>query len=384
MVINGFCDPKFLKIKDAYERNFINGQDVGSSLGITFKGELVVYLWGGFKDKDQKIDWEEDTIVNVWSSTKNMASLCIYILAERGLLNFHDPVSKHWPEFSKKGKQDILISHIMSHSSGLSGWKEPIEYTDFYNWDKVCNLLADQEPFWEPGKAVGYHAITIGYLVGELVKRVSGKTIGKFFEDEIAGPLKSDFHIGLKEKDFSRVAEIFMPGAITSGDLFENEDSESDVQKAQLNPSIDPLYALEDDWRKSEIPAAGGHGNGKSLAECMALVANNGEFNNRKILSKENLDNIFLEQILGIDLVFNKLTRWGIGFALPVKNNSWMSYFNNEQTCYWTGWGGSLSIADRKNNSSLGYSPIKMEEDVFGEERTNSIVKAYVESLENI
>ena len=384
MVINGFCDPKFSKIKDAYERNFINGQDVGSSLGITFKGELVVYLWGGFKDKDQKIDWEEDTIVNVWSSTKNMASLCIYILAERGLLNFHDPVSKHWPEFSKKGKQDILISHIMSHSSGLSGWKEPIEYTDFYNWDKVCNLLADQEPFWEPGKAVGYHAITIGYLVGELVKRVSGKTIGKFFEDEIAGPLKSDFHIGLKEKDFGRVAEIFMPGEITSGDLFENEDSESDVQKAQLNPSIDPLYALEDDWRKSEIPAAGGHGNGKSLAECMALVANNGEFNNRKILSKENLDNIFLEQILGIDLVFNKLTRWGIGFALPVKNNSWMSYFNNEQTCYWTGWGGSLSIADRKNNSSLGYSPIKMEEDVFGEERTNSIVKAYVESLENI
>lgn len=384
MVINGFCDPKFSKIKDAYERNFINGQDVGSSLGITFKGELVVYLWGGFKDKDQKIDWEEDTIVNVWSSTKNMASLCMYVLAERGLLNFHDPVSKHWPEFSKKGKQDILISHIMSHSSGLSGWKEAIEYTDFYNWNKVCNLLANQEPFWEPGKAVGYHAITIGYLVGELVKRVSGKTIGKFFEDEIAGPLKSDFHIGLKEKDFGRVAEIFMPGAITSGDLFENEDSESDVQKAQLNPSIDPLYALEDDWRKSEIPAAGGHGNGKSLAECMALVANNGEFNNRKILSKENLDNIFLEQILGIDLVFNKLTRWGIGFALPVKNNSWMSYFNNEQTCYWTGWGGSLSIADRKNNSSLGYSPIKMEEDVFGEERTNSIVKAYVESLENI
>ena len=174
-------------------------------------------------------------------------------------------------------------------------------------------------------------------LVGELVKRISGKTIGKFFKDEIADPLKSDFHIGLQEKDFDRVAEIFMPGAITSGDLIENDDSNSEVQKAILNPSIDPSFALEDDWRKSEIPAAGGHGNGKSLAECMALVAN-GEFNNRKILSKENLDNIFRKQILGIDLVFNKLTRWGIGFALPVKNNSWMGYFNNEQTCYWTGW----------------------------------------------
>jgi CubicO group peptidase (beta-lactamase class C family) len=384
MDIYGFCDPKFLKIKDAYSKNFINGLDVGSSLGITYKGELVVNLWGGFKDRNKTSQWEEDTIINVWSSTKNMASLCVYILAERGLINFHDPISKYWPEFSNKGKQDVLISHVMSHSSGLSGWKEPIKHTDFYNWDKVCSLLANQKPFWEPGKAVGYHAITIGYLVGELIRRVSGKSIGKFFKDEIANPLKSDFHIGLKEKDFNRVADIFMPGEITSGDLFESEDIESEIQRAQLNPSIDPVYALEDDWRKSEIPAAGGHGNGKSLAECMALVANNGEFNKQKIFSKENLDNIFLEQILGIDLVFNKLTRWGIGFALPVKNNSWMGYFNNEQTCYWTGWGGSLSIADRENNSSLGYTPLKMEEDVFGEERTNSIVSAYVESLENI
>ena len=384
MDIYGFCDPKFLKVKDAYEQNFINGFDVGSSLGITYKGELVVNLWGGYKDKSQKIQWEEDTIVNVWSSTKNMASLCAYILADRGLLNFYDPVSKYWPEFSCNGKEDILISHVMSHSSGLSGWKKPINHTDFYNWDKVCNLLADQKPFWEPGKEVGYHAITIGYLIGELVKRISGKTIGKFYKDEIAIPLNSDFHIGLKEKDFNRVAEIFMPSDITSSDLIENDNSESEVQKAVLNPSIDPLFALEDDWRKAEIPAAGGHGSGKSIAECMALVSNNGEYNNKKILSKEILDNIFIEQIMDIDLFFNRLIRWGVGFGLPVKNDSWMGYFNNDQTCYWTGWGGSLSIADRENNSSLGYTPIKMEEDVFGEDRTNSIVRAYVESLENI
>ncbi|MBN44633.1 MAG: serine hydrolase [Rhodobiaceae bacterium] len=308
----------------------------------------------------------------------------MYILAERGLLNFQDPVIKYWPEFSNKGKKDVLISQVMSHSSGLSGWKEPIKHTDFYNWDKVCNLLANQEPFWEPGKYVGYHAITVGYLVGELVKRISGKTIGKFFKDEIADPLESDFHIGLKEKDFDRVAEIFMPGAITSGDLIENDNSESEVEKAALNPSMDPIFALEDDWRKAEIPAAGGHGNGKSIAECMALVSNNGKYNNKKILSKEILDNIFIEQIMDNDLFFNRLIRWGIGFGLPVKNDSWMGYFNNNQICYWAGWGGSLSIADRENNSSLGYTPIKMEEDLFGEDRTNSIVRAYVDSLEDI
>jgi len=181
-MIDGFSDPKFNKLRDAYEKNFNEELDVGSSLGISLNGEIVVNLWGGYKDKDYKSHWEEDTIINVWSSTKNMASLCALLLFEKGLLDFDAPVAEYWPEFSENGKENILVKNIMSHSSGLSGWEEPIDYKDYYDWDKLCFLLAKQKPFWEPGTKVGYHSISVGYLTGEIVRRVSGKTIGKFFK----------------------------------------------------------------------------------------------------------------------------------------------------------------------------------------------------------
>ena len=384
MIINGFSDSKFYKLRDAYEKNFNEGLDVGSSLGVTYNGEVILNLWGGFKEEKQENLWQENTIINVWSSTKNMASLCAYILAEKGLLDFYAPVKKYWPEFSENGKENILVSHIMSHSSGLSGWETKIDYKDYYNWDKLCSLLAKQKPFWEAGKEVGYHSISVGFLIGEIVKRISGKSIGEFFQDEIAGPLNSDFHIGLSPDNFNRVANIYMPGDPSTEDLFDTMDKDSPAYKTLSNGMLKASYCLEDDWRKSEIPAAGGHGNGRSIAECMALISNCGQVYGKKLLSEKTLDNIFDEQITGHDLVMDKLVKWGIGFGLPIKNDTWMGYFNNKKTCYWTGWGGSLSIADKKNRVSLGYTPLLMESDPFGEDRTNNIMRAFVESIEDL
>ena len=384
MIINGFSDSKFYKLRDAYEKNFNEGLDVGSSLGVTYNGEVILNLWGGFKEEKQENLWQENTIINVWSSTKNMASLCAYILAEKGLLDFYAPVKKYWPEFSENGKENILVSHIMSHSSGLSGWETKIDYKDYYNWDKLCSLLAKQKPFWEAGKEVGYHSISVGFLIGEIVKRISGKSIGEFFQDEIAGPLNSDFHIGLSPDNFNRVANIYMPGDPSTEDLFDTMDKDSPAYKTLSNGMLKASYCLEDDWRKSEIPAAGGHGNGRSIAECMALISNCGQVYGKKLLSENTLANIFDEQITGHDLVMDKLVKWGIGFGLPIKNDTWMGYFNNKKTCYWTGWGGSLSIADKKNRVSLGYTPLLMESDPFGEDRTNNIMRAFVESIEDL
>ena len=384
MIINGFSDSKFYKLRDAYEKNFNEGLDVGSSLGVTYNGEVILNLWGGFKEEKQENLWQENTIINVWSSTKNMASLCAYILAEKGMLDFYAPVKKYWPEFSENGKENILVSHIMSHSSGLSGWETKIDYKDYYNWDKLCSLLAKQKPFWEAGKEVGYHSISVGFLIGEIVKRISGKSIGEFFQDEIAGPLNSDFHIGLSPDNFNRVANIYMPGDPSTEDLFDTMDKDSPAYKTLSNGMLKASYCLEDDWRKSEIPAAGGHGNGRSIAECMALISNCGQVYGKKLLSENTLDNIFDEQITGHDLVMDKLVKWGIGFGLPIKNDTWMGYFNNKKTCYWTGWGGSLSIADKKNRVSLGYTPLLMESDPFGEDRTNNIMRAFVESIEGL
>ena len=383
-MINGFSDPKFNKLRDAYEKNFNEELDVGSSLGISLNGEIVVNLWGGYRDKYSENHWEEDTIINVWSSTKNMASLCALLLFEKGLLDFNAPVTEYWPEFSENGKENILVKNIMSHSSGLSGWEEQIDYKDYYDWDKLCFLLAKQKPFWEPGTKVGYHSISVGYLTGEIVRRVSGKTIGKFFQDEIASPLGSDFHIGLDKENFDRVAEIFMPGDPSTEDLFDDMDESSPAYKTMANGILRPSVANEENWRKAEIPAAGGHGNGKSIAECMGLIANNGVSNSVRVLSEKSLSKIFEEQIMDHDLVLDRLVRWGIGFGLPVKNDSWMGYFNNDKTCYWTGWGGSLSIADKQNRVALGYTPLRMEDDVFGEERTNNIVRSFVECIDEL
>ena len=383
-MIDGSSDPKFNKLRAAFEKNFHEELDIGSSLGVSLNGEVVVNLWGGYKDKDLKSKWEENTIINVWSSTKNKASLCALLLFERGLLDFDAPVSDYWPEFSKNGKEKILVKNIMSHSSGLSGWEESINYKDYYDWNKLCSLLAQQKPFWEPGSKVGYHSISVGFLIGEIVRRITGKTIGKFFKDEIAKPLKSDFHIGLDNENFDRVAEIFMPGDPSTEDLFDDMDESSPAYKTMANGILRASVANEENWRKAEIPAAGGHGNGKSIAECMGLIANNGESNGVRLLSEKSLSKIFNEQIMGHDLVLDRLVRWGIGFGLPVKNDSWMGYFKNDKTCYWTGWGGSLSIADNQNRVALGYTPLRMEDDVFGEERTNNIVRSFVDCIDEL
>ena len=161
-------------------------------------------------------------------------------------------------------------------------------------------------------------------------------------------------------------------------------DESSPAYKTMANGILRASVANEDNWRKAEIPAAGGHGNGKSIAECMGLIANNGESNGVKLLSEKCLSKIFEEQIMDHDLVLDRLVRWGIGFGLPVKNDSWMGYFKNDKTCYWTGWGGSLSIADKQNNVALGYTPLRMEDDVFGEERTNNIVRSFVDCIDEL
>ena len=173
MDIQGKFDEKFKSIVDCYQNQFELNLDIGSSLAITYHGELVVDIWAGTRDKAQTLPWEEDTIVNVFSSTKNATSLSAYVLADRGHLDFKAPVAKYWPEFAQKGKENILVSHIMSHSSGLAGWDEPVAGNDLYDPDKVAALFETQEPWWEPGTALGYHAISVGNLMGEIIKRIS-------------------------------------------------------------------------------------------------------------------------------------------------------------------------------------------------------------------
>jgi len=210
--IQGTCDEKFAAVREAFQKNFDDELDVGASVAVYLEGESVVDLWGGFADPDRTVPWERDSITNVWSTTKTMTNLCALILADQGELDLHGPVAAYWPEFKANDKERIEVRHLLSHTAGLSGWEEPITVEDLYDWEKVTSLLAAQKPWWEPGTASGYHALTQGYLVGEVVRRVTGQSLGTFFAKEVAGPLGGDFLIGLPAKDDARTVRVIPPG----------------------------------------------------------------------------------------------------------------------------------------------------------------------------
>ncbi|MHA2260433.1 MAG: serine hydrolase domain-containing protein [Promethearchaeota archaeon] len=206
--IGGFCDPQFKQVKKTFVSHFKKGWEDGASFAVTVNGKFVVDLWAGYADEAHTVPWGKDTIVCTYSTTKIMAVICGLLLSDRGLLDFEAPVSKYWPEFAQNGKEKMPVKYLFAHMSGLAGIEEVISYEDYYDWGKITKLLAEQKPWWEPGTKAGYHSITHGYLIGELIRRITDKTLGNFFREEIAEPLKADFYVGLLKKDDNRVADL--------------------------------------------------------------------------------------------------------------------------------------------------------------------------------
>jgi Beta-lactamase class C and other penicillin binding proteins len=198
--IEGYCDARFEKMRKVLTSNLSSGEDLGASVAVVADGEMVVDLWGGWADTERSAPWTENTLTNVWSTTKTMTSLSALVLADRGDLDLDAPVATYWPEFGANGKDDISVKALLSHTSGVSGWAQPVAVEDMYDWHKSTAMLAAQAPWWEPGTASGYHALNQGHLVGEIIRRITGRQLGQYFADEIAGPLKADFHIGLRRR----------------------------------------------------------------------------------------------------------------------------------------------------------------------------------------
>src|SRR3954471_17046027 len=199
---------RFVNVRKVFEQNLADGPDLGGSFCVTVDGEVVLDIFGGFADEARTRPWRADTIVGVYSTTKTMTALTALLVADRGELDFEAPVARYWPEFAAGGKQDVTVAQLMSHSAGLCGWREPITRDDLYDWEKATALLAAQEPFWAPGTVSGYHALTQGYLVGEVVRRITGRSLGTVFREEIAAPLGADFWIGLPASEDGRAGEL--------------------------------------------------------------------------------------------------------------------------------------------------------------------------------
>jgi CubicO group peptidase (beta-lactamase class C family) len=372
--IGGTCDERFTAVKEAFTANLDNGLDVGASVAVISDGEMVVDLWGGFADEAKTTPWERDTIINVWSTTKTMTFLSALILADRGEIDFHAPVAKYWPEFAANGKAGIEVRHLMGHTAGLSGWQEPITVTDLEDWDKCTSLLAAQAPWWEPGTASGYHALTQGYLVGEVVRRVSGSSLGTFFAKEIAGPLGADFHIGTGPEYDDRIALVIPPVAGLPPDL----DPASVAARTFSNPPMRAEIAHSIGWRRCESPAANGHGNARSVARTQAVVSHGGELDGTRFLSEAGCRAIFEEQANGTDLVIQVPVRIGMGYGL---NGEAIPVSPNPNACFWGGWGGSIVVNDLDARLTVAYVMNKMGEGTVGDERGGGLVLAAYASL---
>ncbi len=371
----GFCAPQFAPVRDAFVANFDAGNEVGASVAVTRDGAPVVDLWAGEAVKGAA-PWQRDTIVNVYSTTKTMASLCVLMLADRRALDLNAPVARYWPEFAQNGKEAVLVRHVMSHSAGLSGFEPPLaSVTELYDWDGIARRLAAQRPWWTPGDGSGYHAVTQGFLQGEIVRRVTGKTLGTFFREEVAQPLGADFHIGLPAEHDARVAEL-VPPPVTPGEM-PGDPASIGVRTMKSCP-LTGTEPRTTGWRRAEIPAAGGVGNARSIARVHSALACGGAVDGVRLLSESSVRGVLDEQTNGIDRVMNTPARFGMGFGLPHPS---VPLSPNPNVLFWGGWGGSLAIIDLDARVSIAYAMNRMAPDMLGDLRGAMIVQAVYKSL---
>src|SRR5262245_2501627 len=364
--VHGSCDSRFAKVRDGFVSNFATGKEIGAAVSVTFDSRKVVDLWAGRADKGGTQPWKEDTIVNVYSPTKGLGAACAALLVERGKLDLDAPVAKYWPEFAQAGKATLPVRYLLSHQAGLSAVKKPLKAEDMYDWNTMCTALAEQTPWWTPGTAHGYHAITYGWLVGELVRRVTGRRIGRFFREEIVHPLALDAFIGCGPELDARIADMTPspPPPPGTRDLLGEmlADKESLAGKTFGNPpALGPGVVNSRPWRAAEICSANGHTNARSLARLYAALGawTRGEaFEGVQLMSKAGMERTRTEQAAGVDKVLQLSNRIALGFMLP----SPMRRFSNNLLAFGhAGAGGSIGFCDPENRLSFGYTMNQMQ-----------------------
>ncbi|MFE6175590.1 serine hydrolase domain-containing protein [Streptomyces sp. NPDC056464] len=381
--VHGHCDPRFAAVRTAFEANFRERGELGAAVAVTVDGTTTVDLWGGWADAAHSRPWERDTLVNVWSTTKGPTALCAHLLADRGLLDLDAPVAAYWPEFAAAGKEQILVRHLLSHRAGLSGLREPHSLQQLCDWELTTQRLAAMEPWWAPGTASGYHALTYGFLVGEVVRRVSGLLPGAFLEREVTGPLGIDFAIGLPEKDTDRVAELVQPPVEqTSEQAAIFSQLTPAALAALINPAVGAAQGNSPEWRAAEIPAANGHGTARAVAALYGIFAGRGSYAGHRVLSPEAAERVREGQGSCRDLVlgagFEKDTEVGLGLWLSGPNGS---YGPNRRAFGHDGFGGSCGLADPEAGVSLGYAMNRMGPHIADDPRKMALVDALYSAL---
>ena len=375
--ISGVCDPKFSELRDILSASLDSGADLGASVAVVLDDEMIVDLWGGWSDEAETTPWTEDTITNVWSTTKTMTALSALLLVERGQIDVFAPVAKYWPEFAQNGKESIEVRHLMAHTSGVAAWDQPVTDDDIYDWETSTAMLAAQAPWWEPGDGSGYHVLNYGHLIGEVIRRVDGRGLKQFVKEELAEAFGADFQIGLRDEDLHRVSDVIPPPPLPID--FGALDPASIPVRALTGPLIDAGKANTPGWRAADIGGANGHGNARSVARLQQIVGNGGVIDGQRILSSDTIDLIFQEQASGPDHVLFLPLRFGIGYGLPVPET--IPYIPEGEICFWGGYGGSMIVMDRARHLTVAYMMNKMEAGVVGGVRSAALLDATFRAL---
>jgi CubicO group peptidase (beta-lactamase class C family) len=391
--VQGECDPRFGAVRDEFERNFRERGEAGASVCVAVEGRVVVDLWGGIANRRTDQPWERDTLVVVWSCTKGAVALCAHILRSRGLLDLDAPVARYWPEFAREGKDAIAVRRLLDHQAGLAAIRRPLRPGGLYDWGYMTEMLAAEAPFWEPGTRQGYHAVTFGYLVGEVVRRVSGQDLGDFFREEVAGPLGIDFFLGLPEADEGRVARIIRPDALPPGEPHRRFNKE-----AERNP--EGLQALmigntgrrpgDHDSREAHaavLPSQGGIANARGLAGLYTPLALGGGAGGVRLVDADTLAEAQAVSSASADDAMLRIgLRFGLGFMKSSDNRKSApgatdSIILSESAFGHAGMGGSLGFADPDARLAFGYAMNKQGRGVALNERGQSLVDATYRSL---
>ena len=376
-IVEGFCDARFAPLREIFEKSFESDEELGAAICFYLDGQKVVDLWGGHRDVAKTQPWTHDTLVNVYSTTKGMTAICAHQLVERGQIDLDAPVAKYWPEFAQKDKGDIPVRWLLSHQAGLPAIRKLLAQDDLYDWTAMAAALAEQEPWWEPGTRRGYHALTFGHLVGEVIRRASGKSVGTFFRENVAGPLGADFHIGLAAEHDARTSDLFgslappspdkggpvIPGPL--GQFMRDMTDPSTMAGAAFNnpPGRNDRVNTRE-WRAAEIPAANGHGTAESLARIYGTLARGGERGGVRLLEPASIERARTEQAFGPDAVLGGLPmRFGLGFML---RQDFMPISPNQSAFGHPGAGGSIGMADPDAKVGFGYTMNKMKLGLVG------------------
>jgi CubicO group peptidase (beta-lactamase class C family) len=377
VAIEGAVAAGFEGVREAFASNFTRGdayEEVGAALCVFQAGRCVVDIWGGHRDSARAQPWTRDTLINVWSTTKGITALAVALLVDRKQLAYSDPVARHWPAFAAQGKGEITVAQLLSHQGGLPGFATPTTVEDFYDWKRVTARLAAQAPMWEPGTKNSYHAMTYGFLAGELIRRLTGKSVGQFVRDEIAGPLAAEFFIGLGGDYEPRVAEMIKPsGAVDMAAL----NLPPEAIAALTNPGVEAERPNSRAWRAAEVPAANGHATALGLARIYGAVANGGALDGARLLSADTISRMSEVQTRRTDLMLGFEPCWAMGFA----TNKIGVYGPNARAFGHSGWGGSFGCADVQAKVGIGYVMNRMGADLVGDPRSKVLCDAVYAAL---